>query len=239
MDALPWRVVDEVPCPEVALGEHRFDIRRRAIVVGVLDTPLDELGGGAEALVIAGAEAIDVATAVSLEQLGDAIGAICAGVRVPVIVTTSSAAALQVAIEAGAVAGNDDSGFADPDYLAVAAAGGASVIATHTAVGEQGPAVDAVCGFLRERAERAVEAGIPPERVVLDAGVDRAVAVRALDRVVGLGWPVSFSASGGTAHATRALAVALGARLLRSRDVRSARRTAAVMAAILQARTAS
>ena len=46
-------------------------------------------------------------------------------------VDTWRASVLDAACEAGAVVGNDISGFADPDYLAVAAKHGASVVATH------------------------------------------------------------------------------------------------------------
>ena len=50
---------------------------------------------------------------------------------VPLSVDTWRASVAAAAFEAGAVLGNDISGFADPDYLAAAAAAGASVVATH------------------------------------------------------------------------------------------------------------
>ena len=69
---MPWRVVDAVPCPEVALGEHRFDTRFRALVMGILNrTPDSFFDGGAyyefdaflskaEQLVAEGADFLDV-----------------------------------------------------------------------------------------------------------------------------------------------------------------------------------
>ena len=37
----PWQVVFEVPCPSLALGPHRFDIRHRALVMGILNRTPD------------------------------------------------------------------------------------------------------------------------------------------------------------------------------------------------------
>ena len=76
--------------------------------------------------------------------------------------------------------------------------------------------------------------------------------LRAHDRLAALGWTLFLSASNkrflgdlvGTAvedrreasHAAHALGIALGSRVLRAHDVRGARRTADVMAAVLAAR---
>ena len=160
------------------------------------------------------------------------------------------------------------SGFADPAYLPVAAAAGASVVATHIRLGPRipdpdpvydEPVVDAVCRFLRDRAERAQAAGVPRERVMIDAGLDLGKSepqslelLRSHDRLSVLGWPLFLSASNkrflgelvGTdvsdrreaTHAAHALGIALGARVLRAHDVRGARRVADVMAALLEAR---
>ena len=118
---------------------------------------------------------------------------------------------LREALAAGAVVGNDISGFADPDYLSTAAAAGASVVATHIRIGPRvpdpepvydEPVVDAVCAFLRARGEAAEAAGIPRERVMVDAGLDLGKTepqslelLRAHDRLAALGWPLFLSAS--------------------------------------------
>jgi dihydropteroate synthase len=177
---------------------------------------------------------------------------------------------LKEALAAGAVVANDISGFEDPAYLEVAAAAGASVVATHIRIGPRvpdpdpvydEPVVDAVSRFLRDRAERAEAVGIPRDRVMVDAGLDLGKTepqslelLRAHDRLAALGWPLFLSASNkrflgdlvGTdvtdrreaSHAAHALGIALGSRILRAHDVRGARRTADVMAAILEARSA-
>jgi dihydropteroate synthase len=285
-----WRIVYEVPCPTLALGPHRFDIRHRALVMGILNrTPdsffdqggyydFDAFVAKAEQLAAEGADLLDVGgvkagpgpevgEAEELDRVIPAIEALRARFDVPISVDTWRASVLEAALAAGAVVGNDISGFADPDYLEVAAAAGASVVATHIRLGPRipdpepvydEPVVDAVCRFLRDRAERAEAAGIPRERVMIDAGLDLGktepqslALLRAHDRVAALGWPLFLSASNkrflgelvGTdvtdrreaSHAAHALGIALGSRILRAHDVRGARRTADVMAAVLEA----
>lgn len=291
MSDVPWRVVYEVPCPTVAVGPHRFDIRYRALVMGILNrTPdsffdkgayyeLDAFLAKAEQLVAEGADLLDVGGVKAgpgpevgldeeTERVVPAIEALRARFDVPVSVDTWRSAVLRDALAAGAAVGNDISGFADPAYLTVAAAGSASVVATHIRLGPRvpdpepvydEPVVDAVARFLCERAERAEAAGIPRERVMVDAGLDLGKTepqslelLRAHDRLAALGWPLFLSASNkrflgdlvGTdvtdrreaSHAAHALGIALGSRILRAHDVRGARRTADVMAAILEAR---
>lgn len=290
--SLPWKVVFDLPCTELALGPHRFDIRHRALVMGILNrTPdsffdqgryyeLDAFLAKAEQLVAEGADLLDVGgvkagpgpevtEAEELERVVPALEALRSRFDVPLSVDTWRASVLQEAIGAGAVVANDISGFADPGYLAVAAAGQASVVATHIRIGPRvpdpdpvydEPVVDAVCRFLTDRAGRAEAAGIPRERVMVDAGLDLGKSepqslelLRAHDRLAALGWPLFLSASNkrflghlvGTdvddrreaSHAAHALGIALGSRILRAHDVRGARRTADVMAAVLAARS--
>lgn len=292
-DVTPWRLVDEVPCAELRLGPHRFDIRYRALVMGILNrTPdsffdqgsyydFDAFVAKAEQLVAEGADFLDVGgvkagpgpevgEAEELERVVPAVEALVARFDVPLSVDTWRASVLQEALAAGAVVGNDISGFADPEYLAVAAAAGASVVATHIRLGPRipdpepvydEPVVDAVARFLRERAERAEVAGIAREQVMVDAGLDLGKSepqslelLRSHDRLAALGWPLFLSASNKrflgelsgeavtdrreASQAAHALGVALGARVLRAHDVRGARRTADVVAAILEARAA-
>jgi dihydropteroate synthase len=226
---------------------------------------------GADVLDVGGVKAgpgPEVTAAEELERVIPAIEALRRRFDVPLSVDTWRASVLRDALAAGAVVGNDISGFADPDYLPVAAAAGASVVATHIRIGPRvpdpdpeydEPVVDAVCRFLRARAEAAKAAGIPRTRVMVDAGLDLGKTepqslelLRAHDRLAGLGWPVFLSASNkrflgdlvGTAvddrrevsHAAHALGIALGSRILRAHDVRGARRTADVLAAVLAAR---
>jgi dihydropteroate synthase len=100
--------------------------------------------------------------------------------ELPISIDTQRAAVAAAAYRAGAVLGNDMSGFRDPAYLSEAAAAGAGVIATHShlppSVPDPEPAygdvVEDVAAALRALAARAVAAGIPPAGVVLDPGYD-------------------------------------------------------------------
>jgi len=115
-----------------------------------------------------------------------------------------------------------------------------------------------VCEFLADRAARAREAGIPAERIMVDAGLDLGKTelqslelLRRSDALGELGYPVFLSASnkrflwtlldvergsaGDGTMAAHSLGIALGCRILRSHDVRNGRRVADTMAAILEA----
>jgi dihydropteroate synthase len=167
----------------------------------------------------------------------------------------------------GAVVGNDISGFADPGYLDAAAAHGATVVATHIRLQprvrdpephyEEG-VVAAVRAFLLDRAARAEAAGIAPDRIVLDAGLDLGktaeqslTLLRASDELAALGYPLLLSASnktflgvvldlaiderGGASLAAAALGVVKGCRVLRVHDVVGTCRVRDALAALSEA----
>jgi dihydropteroate synthase len=271
------------------LGSTGFDITHRAVVMGILNrTPdsfydqgayfeFDAFLRKAEQLVADGADFLDVGgvkagpgeevtEAQELERVVPAVEALVARFDLPVSVDTWRASVARASFAAGAVVGNDISGFADPDYLPVCAAAGASVVATHIRLQPRVPdpdpvyddVVEAVTTFLHDRAERALAAGIPPERIMVDAGLDLGkseaqslVLLRASGRLAELGFPVFLSASnkrflwtllgierheaGDATMAAHALGIALGCRVLRAHDVRNGRRVADTMAAILAA----
>lgn len=189
---------------------------------------------------------------------------------IPLSVDTWRAEVARQSFAAGAVVGNDISGFGDPDYLQVAAEASATVVATHIRLkprvadpepdySAHGGVVPAVRDFLVERARRAETAGIPSERVVLDAGLDLGKTweqslelLRASDRLASLGYPLLLSASNKTflgtlldlevdqrreagASAT-ALGVLKGCRVIRTHDVQGTRRVCDTIQAVLEAR---
>jgi dihydropteroate synthase len=204
-----------------------------------------------------------------LDRVVPAIEALRARFDVPISVDTFRAAVAREAYAAGAQIGNDISGFADPGYLPAAAEHGASVVATHIRLAPRIPDpqpayVDVrreVVGFLRDRADRALAAGIPRARIMVDAGLDlgkneamSALLLRHSDDLVALGFPVFLSASNKrflgvltgvevddrreATWAAHALGIALGCRILRAHDVRGGRRVADVMAELLERRAA-
>jgi len=217
----------------LALGPHRFDISHRAVVMGILNrTPdsfydqgtyfeFDAFLRQAELLVADGADFLDVGgvkagpgdevtEAMELDRVVPAIEALRARFDLPLSVDTWRASVARACFEAGAVVGNDISGFADPDYLTTCAEFGASVVATHIRLAPRVPDPDPVygdvvadvCAFLADRAAQAEAVGIPAERIMVDAGLDLGkteaqslVLLRNSDRLAELGYPVFLSAS--------------------------------------------
>lgn len=182
---------------------------------------------------------------------------------VPVSVDTWRASVARASYAEGALMGNDISGFADPDYLPAAAEYGAAAVATHIRlaprVADPDPQYDDVVAevgdFLLQRAERARAAGVPPERIVLDAGLDLGktaaqslTLLRATPTLAGLGYPLLLSASNKTflgvtldlgiterreaSLAAAALGTAWGCRILRVHDVKGTCRVRDAVAAV-------
>ncbi len=215
------------------LGERVHDLTHRALVMGILNrTPdsfydrgatfeLDELLRRADQLDTEGADLLDVGgvkagpgpevdEAEELDRVVPTVEALHARVAVPISVDTWRASVLDASCRAGAVVGNDISGFADPDYLAVAARAHASVVVTHIRLRPRVPdpepvytdLVADVARFLAERAERARTAGLANDQIALDAGLDLgktpAMSARLLqesDLLSSLGYPLLLSAS--------------------------------------------
>ena len=215
------------------LGDHVHDVTDRTLVMGILNrTPdsffdagetftLDALLSRAEQLVAEGADVLDVGgvkagpgpevtEAEEVDRVVPAIQELHARFDTPLSVDTWRAAVLRAACAAGAVLGNDISGFADPDYLPTAAELGASVVATHIRLAprqpDPEPRYDDLLGevrtFLLARAGAAEAAGLAPEQIALDLGLDlgktpaqSAVLLRESDTFASLGYTLLLSAS--------------------------------------------
>ena len=238
---------------------------------------LDKLWARAEQLVADGADILDVggvkagpgpevSEAEELERVVPVVAGLVARFDAPVSVDTWRAAVARAGYAEGAAMGNDISGLADPDYVTAAAAHGAAVVATHIRVAprvaDPDPHYDDVVGeveaFLLDRAGRARAAGLPPERIVLDAGLDLGktevqslTLLRASARLAGLGYPLLLSASNKTflgkvldleltergvaSIGAAALGIAWGCRLVRVHDVRGTCRARDALAAVSEA----
>ncbi len=236
---------------------------------------LDDLVARAEQLVLDGADLLDiggvkagpgpeVTEAEELDRVVPAIEAVRSRVDVAVSVDTWRAAVLAEACRAGAVVGNDISGFADPDYLAVAAAHHASVVATHIRLAPRVPDPDPhyddlltdVRAFLVDRGRRAEAAGLAPEQVAVDAGLDlgktpamSAVLLRESDHLADCGYTLLLSASNkrflgelldlelddrrDASLAAVAYGVAHGCRIVRVHDVAGSVRVCRTVEAVL------
>ncbi len=215
------------------LGDRIYDLRTRSLVMGILNrTPdsfydqgrtwgFDAFLRRAEEIVSQGADILDVGgvkagpgeevtEAEELDRVVPAIAALHERFDVPLSCDTWRAPVLEEACAAGAVIGNDISGFADPGYLSTAARCGATVVATHIRlrprVADPEPFYDDlvpdVRAFLVDRARQAEAHGIAPERIVVDAGLDlgksrwqSAVLQRESEQLARLGHVLLLSAS--------------------------------------------
>jgi dihydropteroate synthase len=225
---------------------------------------------GADILDLGGVKAgpgPDVTESEEMERVVPVVGELVARFDAPVSIDTWRAPVARASYAEGALMGNDISGFADPDYLAAAAEYGAAVVATHIRLAprvadpdpQYGDVVVDVRDFLVERAERAEAAGVPAERIVLDAGLDLGktaaqslTLLRASSTLAGLGYPLLLSASNKTflgatldlgiterreaSLAAAALGLSWGCRILRVHDVKGTRRVRDAIAAVSAAR---
>lgn len=151
-----------------------------------------------------------VSTAEEIDRVVPVVAAITAADDVVVSVDTNRAEVAAAAIAAGAAVINDTSGLGDPEMAAVIAGSGAHVVVTHS-VGPprvEKPAahfddvVAEVRRFLEERVARAIEAGVPRERIVIDPGHDldkntlhSLELTRRLDEIAALGPPLLVAVS--------------------------------------------
>jgi dihydropteroate synthase len=238
---------------------------------------LDALYARAETLVTQGADILDVGgvkagpgpevtEAEELERVVPVVAELVARFDAPVSIDTWRASVARACYAEGACIGNDISGLADPDYAPAAAEYGAAVVATHIRLAprvadpepQYNDVVRDVAAFLLERADRALAAGLAPERIVLDAGLDLGktaeqslTLLRASATLSDLGFPLLLSASNKTflgvilglelterreaSLAAAALGTSLGCRILRVHDVKGTVRVRDALAAVSQA----
>ncbi len=257
----------------LSLGERRVDVTTRALVMGILNRTrdsffepaatydLDEFFRRADQLVSEGADLLDVggvkagpgdevSESEELDRVVPVIAELAQRFDVPLSVDTWRASVAAASFEVGACVGNDISGFADEEYLPVAARAKATVVATHIRlrprVADPDPHYDdvtkSVTEFLLERRQRAYDAGLSHEQIILDAGLDLgktpAQSLELLRRssdLAALGSPLLLSASHKTflgawlglevrerreaSLSAAALGITQGCRILRVHDV--------------------
>jgi len=224
---------------------------------------LDAAVAAALAAAADGADLVDIGgvpfgrgPAVSLQEEIDrvvpVVEAIHAASDIVISVDTFSAEVARLSIAAGAGVINDTSGLWDEAMAGVVAASDATLVLTHSLAPprsepprpEYGDVVHEVVGFLHDRVGRAVEAGVPLDRLVVDPGHDlnkntlHSIEItRRLEEVVAIGLPTLVAVSrkdfvGEVLDATKAdrlegsLAAAVvcvmkGARIVRMHDVRA------------------
>jgi dihydropteroate synthase len=256
-------------------GALRFPPARAVGIVNVTDdsffagarsrTPEGAVADGL-ALAAAGFDLLDigavaarsgppVAPAEEAARLVPAVERLAAESGLPVIADTHSVAVARAALDAGAIAINDIAGGADEAMLSLVAESGCGYVLMHIEgpprVDREPPDYGDAVAHLRDwfgrRIEAATAAGVAPEQVAIDPGLDFDLAVdddfdvlRRLDELRALGRPLYLALSRkdflgavlagswadrvapverewATAAAT-ALAVAAGAELVRLHD---------------------
>lgn len=151
-----------------------------------------------------------VTVAEEIARVVPVVEGIAAASDVVVSVDTYNAEVARAVIAAGAAVINDTSGLGDPDMAGVIAESSAHVVITHS-VGPprvEKPAaryddvVREVVDFLRARVDRALEAGVPAGRIIIDPGHDldkntlhSLELTRRLEEVVALGYPTLVAVS--------------------------------------------
>jgi dihydropteroate synthase len=145
-----------------------------------------------------------------LDRVVPLVEAIHAVSNVVISVDTHSAEVARLSIEAGASVVNDTSGLYDPSMAAVLADSDATLVLTHSLAPPRSeppcPHYDdvtaEVVAFLQDRVERAVAAGVPLERLVVDPGYDlnkntrhSLELIQRLEEIVAIGLPTLVAVS--------------------------------------------
>jgi dihydropteroate synthase len=174
------------------------------------DLDLEAAVAEAEALVASGAGMLDVGgestrpgaeevpTDVEIARTRPLIEAMAKSISVPISIDTRKAEVAEAALEAGATVVNDISGLGhDPMLAEVTARAGAGIVLGHL---RGDPAtmqrrvqfrdvVEEVAAELRASADRALEAGIPAERIGVDPGIGFGKRLaHNLDLIANVGW---------------------------------------------------
>ncbi|HTU70028.1 MAG TPA: dihydropteroate synthase [Candidatus Baltobacteraceae bacterium] len=235
----------------------------RTQIGAAIDYAVHQWNAGADILDIGGEstrpghEPVDEAT--ELARVVPVIAGVRERLRDAVIsVDTYKPAVARAAHHAGADAVNSVWGAPD-ELLAVAAEHDMPISAMHNQHGTHydGDVVDSVVAFLRDCADRALLAGIGPERIMLDPGIGfgktpnhNIRVLRSLERICELGFPTLLGTSRkstigkltgrepheriyGTA-ATTALGIAAGIDVVRVHDVAQNRDVISVCDAIVR-----
>jgi dihydropteroate synthase len=206
----------------------------------------------------------EVSEAEELDRVLPVVAAVAAASDVVISVDTFRPAVAAASIAAGAAVVNDTTGLHHPELADVVASTGATVVITHSRALPRQPfprptyddVVSEVKAFLAQRVQRALDHGVPEERIVVDPGHDlnkntlhTLELTRRLAEIADLGLPLLAAVSNkdfvgestGLAKADRgapsiaaATACALnGARLWRMHDVGAAVAAARMVECVL------
>jgi dihydropteroate synthase len=213
-------------------------------------------------------ETLEVNEAEEIDRVVPLVAAVAAASDIAISVDTFRPEVAARSIAAGASVINDTTGLQDRDLAAVVAAGEAAVVITHSKARPREhlprPHYDDIAAeikhFLTDRVQRAVDAGVPENKIIVDPGHDlnkntlhSLELTRRLTEIADIGLPLLAAVSNkdfvgeatGVAKANRlpptiaaATACALsGARILRMHDVAPAVAATHMVEAILGLRS--
>ena len=244
-----------------------FDAGRTFALDRAVAAVFQAVGDGADWVDIGGAPFAPgppISVEEETERVVPVVAELRAGSDVVISVDTFHAEVARRAIVAGATVVNDTTGLSDPRLAPIVADSDATLVITHSLAAPRTPyprphyddIAGEVAAFLLERVGRAMDAGIPEERIIVDPGHDlnkntlqSLELTRRLQVIADLGYPTLAAVSnkdfiGETLDAPRSerlegsLAAAVvsivnGARIIRMHDVRAAVAAARMTEAIL------
>ncbi|WP_349867427.1 dihydropteroate synthase [Leifsonia sp. WHRI 6310E] len=244
-----------------------FDQGRTYALEAAVDACFEAVALGADWVDIGGAPFAPgdpVPVEDEIERVTPVVSRLREGSDVVISVDTFHARVARASIDAGATVINDTTGLSDPDLARVVADSAATLVITHSLAEprtvyprpQYGDVVAEVSAFLLDRVDRALAAGVPEERIIIDPGHDlnkntlhSLELTRRLSELADLGYPVLAAVSnkdfiGETLDAPRSerlegsLAAAVvsivnGARIIRMHDVHASVAAARMTEAIL------
>ncbi len=211
------------------IGGRRFDWGSRTYVMGIVNVTPDSFSGdgvGSDRdlateqgmrMVKEGADIVDVggestrpghvpiSTAEEISRTESVVGVLVRESGVPISIDTYKAEVAEAAVSAGATILNDIWGLTRSPALAeLAAKRGCAIVLMHNQDGTDYPGdiMEAIKRFLSAAARRAVDAGVPRERVLVDPGIgfgktaeQNWVVMRRLEELKEVGHPILIGTS--------------------------------------------
>jgi dihydropteroate synthase len=211
------------------IGGRRFEWGTRTYVMGIINTTPDSFSGdglGTDVdravaqglrMVREGADMLDVGgestrpghqpitIAEEIERTESAVARLASEANVPISIDSYKLEVASRAVAAGATVVNDIWGLVrSPELADLAAANHCALVLMHNQDGTDyaGDLMEEIKRFLRVSVDRAVEAGVPRERVLIDPGIgfgktaeQNWVVMRRLPELRALGQPILVGTS--------------------------------------------
>jgi len=211
------------------IGGRRFEWGSRTYVMGIINVTPDSFSGDGTGpdlersvsqglrMVREGADMLDVggestrpghqpiSTAEEISRTEAVVARLAREAEVPISIDTYKLEVAEAAVAAGATMLNDIWGLKrSPDLADLAATRNCALVVMHNQDGTDysGDLMDEIKRFLRTSVERALDAGLPPERVLIDPGIgfgktaeQNWIVMRRLEELRELGHPILIGTS--------------------------------------------